>query len=185
MLCLKSTHSKRRADLCITARYTFKSLDLLEWFLAHGALPNAGPSPYLTALSSVVYAGSIPMIERLFAAGGDVERGHLLSWALQRQHDAPEVLRMLLERSADVNGIDYDGHRPPGRMLARGLGTPLHQAAWDGQEELARILLEYGAEKDVQDSTGKYPIDLAEAAGHEHMVISLYGLPRIVLIRCA
>ncbi|MCA9424298.1 MAG: ankyrin repeat domain-containing protein, partial [Candidatus Omnitrophica bacterium] len=45
--------------------------------------------------------------------------------------------------------------------------TPLHIAAFEGSEEILGIVLDHGADPDVQDSFGLTPLHLAVTEGHE------------------
>ena len=44
--------------------------------------------------------------------------------------------------------------------------TPLHGAAQNGQIEMIKLLLEFGADPRRRTSDGKTPLDMAEAAGY-------------------
>jgi ankyrin repeat protein len=50
-----------------------------------------------------------------------------------------------------------------------GRGTPLHEAAREGREEIAKLLLACGADLRVLDPEGKTPLDRAIEAGHEKL----------------
>jgi ankyrin repeat protein len=50
-----------------------------------------------------------------------------------------------------------------------GRGTPLHEAAREGREEIARLLLACGADPHALDPEGKTPLDRAIDAGHERL----------------
>ena len=93
-------------------------------------------------------------------------------------HEA--VARRLLEAGADPNAkggsgiiikgmtITIDGEKigPTNVYSPRGV-TPLHKAAWNGHEAVARVLLKAGADPNVEDSKGKTSLMLAEENGHE------------------
>ncbi|KAL9090056.1 MAG: hypothetical protein Q9159_002224 [Coniocarpon cinnabarinum] len=162
-----SLGTRRRAAL----GYVLHSDELVDWFLAHDASPNAGYDADVSVLSSAVYQAPVHTITKLFAAGGDVRRGRLLHCALLRGQGAAEVLRMLLERGAPVNALDYDGVPPdwyPESPAA--LGTPLHEAAKNGNSELVSVLLDGGARNDIRNTVGKLPADLASERGHIELV---------------
>ena len=48
--------------------------------------------------------------------------------------------------------------------------TPLHYAAFQGHEEVARVLVEYGGEVNAQDARGETPLHIACRNGHEAVV---------------
>lgn len=54
-----------------------------------------------------------------------------------------------------------------------GRGTPLHEAARDGQVRAVQLLLRYGADRNVRDADGLTPLDLARREGHDAIVALL------------
>src|SRR5688572_13345319 len=60
-----------------------------------------------------------------------------------------EIVRLLLEASADPNAKSKEG------------GTPLHSAAFTGDLEIAELLLAYGADPNATDPMGRTPLDVA------------------------
>ena len=67
-----------------------------------------------------------------------------------------EVVRLLLEKDADLNSKDAEFSR-----------TPLSWAARNGHEAVARLLLEKDADLDSKDSFGLTPLSWATRFGHE------------------
>lgn len=65
-----------------------------------------------------------------------------------------EIAEMFLAGGADVNA-------------GQGGNTPLHGAAWGGQVEAARWLLDHGADPNPPDFNQRTPAKLAAGAGHE------------------
>ncbi len=61
-----------------------------------------------------------------------------------------EIAEALLAAGADVNG----------RSSLQGR-TPLHTAAWRGEDELLELLLAHGADINAKDSNGATPLDMA------------------------
>jgi ankyrin repeat protein len=80
-------------------------------------------------------------------------RNEALHALLALSKDA-DVLRLLIERGADVNAVQTAGYRP------------LHQAAVAGREDLVRMLLDAGADKTVRCDRGKTPAEYARERGH-------------------
>jgi len=76
-----------------------------------------------------------------------------------------DVIRLLLERGADVNVLKDDNK------------TPLHLAARNGMVGNVRVLLEHGANVGAEDKEGSTPFQIASAEGCNEMVelLSEYG----------
>lgn len=72
----------------------------------------------------------------------------LLHWACDRGH--PEVVKYLLQSSADVTLTDSDGQ------------SALHYACSCGRAEIAQLLLEHRADPKVKDKEGNTALDIAE-----------------------
>jgi ankyrin repeat protein len=101
-----------------------------------------------------------PTVQMLLDTGGDVKqvsetplRNQALHALLALSKDAA-VMRLLIERGADVNAVQAAGYRP------------LHQAAVTGREELVRMLLDAGADKTARCDRGKTAADYARERGH-------------------
>ena len=79
-----------------------------------------------------------------------------LSWAAENGHEA--VVKLLLEKGADLESRDSTGR------------TPLSRAAENGHEAVVKLLLEKGADLESKDSTGRTPLSWAAEKGHEAVV---------------
>ncbi|HEY2121388.1 MAG TPA: ankyrin repeat domain-containing protein [Candidatus Acidoferrum sp.] len=81
-----------------------------------------------------------------------------LALALASQAGHVEIVRLLLDAGEDPNRYNpVGGHSH---------STPLHQAAWEGNEDLVRLLLERGARADLKDVLWQgTPADWARHAG--------------------
>jgi uncharacterized protein len=100
-------------------------------------------------------------VRALLDAGADVGqvsgtplRNQALHAALAISKEAG-IVRLLIERGADVNAVQTAGYRP------------LHQAAVTGREDLVRILLDAGADKTARCDRGKTPADYARERGFD------------------
>ncbi|KAI0281934.1 ankyrin repeat-containing domain protein [Russula aff. rugulosa BPL654] len=100
--------------------------------------------------------GDLEMVEVLLEYGVAVDAQNNycctpLSFAAAGYHDDPRVARLLIERGAD-----------PNIPASSGTGsTPLHEASQNGWIEIARVLLEHGANVEVKDNGGRTPLDIA------------------------
>ena len=82
----------------------------------------------------------------------------LLDWAIGL--DKAEVVEMLLKNGAtEVIDRQWAGEQ-----------TPLHRAVWDNRLEIARLLLEYGADPTLEDEDGDTPLDMAIMDENEKMM---------------
>ncbi|KAK0270009.1 hypothetical protein LTR35_014475 [Friedmanniomyces endolithicus] len=148
--------------------YAVKYRHLVSWFLANGADPNA-EFEYDTALSRAALAGSPETVEILLSHGGDVKRGQVLHWAVSRHENTWEVLKLFLKRGASPNQIEFDGVLPIWTYL-QVLGTPLHKAVTLRKRDVVALLLEYGADPEKQDTSGKTARMMAEELGLDSIV---------------
>jgi len=60
-----------------------------------------------------------------------------------------DLARLLIDRGANVNCRGEEG------------GTPLHEAAGNGNLDLAKLLIEHGANINAKDDHGKTPLTIA------------------------
>ena len=75
----------------------------------------------------------------------------------------PEIVRLLIARGAAVDGRGSpDGH------------TPLHEAAFNGDLPLIRVLLEYDADRSARTGEGETALDIAVKQGR-HEAARLLG----------
>jgi ankyrin repeat protein len=71
------------------------------------------------------------------------------------QEDGVRVAQLLLARGADVN------------TRCKDLGTPLHHAAYFGNVEIVRLLLDHGAQVNAVDDFGKSPLHAVSHGEYE------------------
>ena len=106
-----------------------------EILLKNGAKIEAKNSDYKTPLEISVIEGSKEVIEVLAEEDKDKESSKTLNLAVK--HDRKDVLQLLLEKGFDINGKSTLDDRP------------LHIAAREGNIEIAKILLDNGADLDL------------------------------------
>jgi cytochrome c len=115
--------------------------------LGSASMAIAGP------LGNAAKAGDIAEIERLLDEGADVNESGLatpLFYAIQYKHT--DAAHLLIERGADVN-------------KASTWGTPLNEAAKQGNAEIVGLLLEQGADHTVTAAEGLTPLHSAAEGG--------------------
>jgi ankyrin repeat protein len=119
--------------------------------------PMNGDSP----LEFAAYSASIPVIEALLDAGA-VLRGRS---ALQSAVEKPRTVVYLLDEGADINEIPENPSISQNQR-DRGVKNPLCNAAYRGEHEAVRLLLELGADTAIRDTLGRSALDLAEMESH-------------------
>jgi ankyrin repeat protein len=121
-------------------------MELIEVLLENGASPNVfgmGTTPFLLAAGVNPYGGR----------GGGAEPG------------STELLDLLIENGADVNSritgvLSYSMR--VSRNVSDDEGTSaLHYAVQSGNTDLVRYLLDHGARTDLEDWSGRTPLDIA------------------------
>jgi hypothetical protein len=99
------------------------------------------------------------IIEALFSGNVRMAVNTLISTV--SSHEASvEKVRQLIEEGADVNvrNTDSDAY------------TPVHYAAWDGKDEILKVLLDAGGDPDTIGGDGATPLHLAASLGRIHSV---------------
>jgi ankyrin repeat protein len=153
-------------------RCIIDNAELVEGLLRLGADPNAGWE-YDTALSRAIFKGSMDVINMLLSHGGNIHRGQLLHWALERS-EPTEVVPLLLERGADPEQLEYDGLYPVWCALPY-LDAPLHKAVRENKLDAASLLLKHGADPDKKNTEGKTARQLADELGNPAAVALFKG----------
>jgi ankyrin repeat protein len=155
------------------SRFVVENWEVTNWFLDHGADPNATCYLDLTPLSFAIQRSSVRIINLLFERGGDITRGQLLHHAIERKEDTIEVLELLLQKGAMINARMYENHLPSWNFQCfKGIGTPLHKATELGKADVVSFLVQKGADPSIRDSKGRTVLDCARRF-NQHEIIKL------------
>ncbi|WP_175989092.1 ankyrin repeat domain-containing protein [Bacillus sp. Marseille-Q1617] len=140
-------------------------IDVVEQSLqADTNLCNAEDENGLIALGVAAHYGQMGIVQLLLNYGADIKSvsnskvsyipsNSALHAAIAGK--APkELVEFLLIEGADIHGIDSEGY------------TPLHVAAFEGDEDLVTLLLEFSADPDFRNDANQTPFDIAEDRGN-------------------
>jgi ankyrin repeat protein len=155
-------HHPRRVDqvpLYYAALFGFR--DLVERLVvAHPGHVNSRGDYLGAPLNAAIYNGHVNIALFLLERGADVEsRGWRGQTALYMSSSPgyTEVVQSLIDRGADPN-TECDDWNDNYQVVK---WTPLHVALRKGRMEIARVLLEHGADVNYQDKFGKSSLHLA------------------------
>jgi len=136
---------------------------IVDLLLANGSKPNAVDA---TGKSAIIYAAALgftAIVQRLLDAGVDVNARYgndltVLMWAAGYADgagvlDAENVVKLLLDRNADINAADDRGR------------TALMIAAELDHAAIVDLLVKHGADRSITDKQGKNALDLAVSDG--------------------
>jgi hypothetical protein len=133
---------------------------LLQRFVDEkGSIDSKSEDGY-TALMYAAYYGHTESVKLLLDRGaspclGDNKDNTALMGAIFKGY--PEVVDLLIDR-CDVNQRNFEGQ------------TPLMYASLFGREEMAKALLERGADPQLKDASGRDATNLAESQWNQAMV---------------
>jgi len=139
-----------------------KDLAHLAMYSGSEELKSGIDSDGRTALMYAILAHdcSLSMIETLISYGANVNiRDKGQSWSalsFAARDCGPDVCRALLDAGADVDSKDVFGN------------TPLIRAIMAAKEENVNLLVSYGANPDIENSSGITPRQLCETIGKHY-----------------
>ncbi|KAL4909604.1 hypothetical protein BDW74DRAFT_41786 [Aspergillus multicolor] len=145
-------------------------IDWVRFCLEHGADPNVGlVEEHLRPLACAVHTGNYELVDLLLHYGARVEGSNaIVQAAIDEDLD---MVKYLLSRGANIDEVGIEG--PPGDEGYYDMGSPLHQAAVEGYPEMARFLIEAGADIYLKDPLGRTAEELARAKGHREILEAL------------
>ncbi|EGX87821.1 ankyrin repeat protein [Cordyceps militaris CM01] len=150
---------------------------LALWLLDRGADLNKSTYVDMTPMSLAVQNASPDLVKTFLDLGGDVTKGELLHYVLDRPRseaaDTIEILAMLLNKGAPLNTVMYDKHAASRRLypfIER--GTALQKAVATGNADAVRYLLGRGADPTIKNSMGRDAVECAERSGHAFRLLS-------------
>ena len=139
-------------------RHDKVAIDAVQFLLEHGADVNAQRDDLWTPLHLAIKVGKLKVARMLLDHQADVNARnddsqaplHLLSiWeAPHDENDGSDLAKLLLQRGANVNEKDKDN------------ATPLHLASYHRRLEIVRVLLDHGANPEVENNLGKIPLQI-------------------------
>lgn len=149
----------------------------VKWLLDHGASPNMGPcvvfqigrevvSDSGMALQLAACSSSISTLDLLLEHGAKLENSFPLHDAAGTGDERIPMMAHLIELGVDVNGLDT------ARVRYRS-GTPLHCAVGGRHIGILRLLLENGADPNIEDVHGLTPIEAAKKKSGNQEIITL------------
>lgn len=125
----------------------------------------------ITPISVAVCRAPISTIRLLLGRCSGIQGGQLLHFAIRREHDAVEVIELLLNLGCPVDSIMFQDD--PRSWMECKLGdpaTPLFSAVQNGKTEIVKIILSRGADPTRPSTKGRTPLDVAERKGYASIV---------------
>jgi ankyrin repeat protein len=130
---------------------------------------NASPDQLAEWLGMAIAHGRASAIEALLLEGADPNRvppsGRWAAVHAAVAHEAPDVLRLLAVYGGDPNRPDRAGMTPLHLAIDVEIGSA-HQSGTPASASLTAVLLELGADPELEDATGRTPEQWADQYGH-------------------
>lgn len=137
-------------------------LEQVKALLKKGVACDALDADGHTALMFAAFNGHSEIVIFLLDAGAEIEKRDYLdrtSLLYASTGPYPETVKILLDRGANPNIVDSDEHF-----------SPLMHAAAEGQLDVVKVLLAYGADKSLKDVDGDDAASFAAQSGHMQVV---------------
>ncbi len=131
-------------------------IEIAELLLERGTDPN-----YLHAMFVAAERAPLDLLEKMIELGGDVNAQQFYGNVLGRAAASAEKTELLIRHGADVNASKQNGHRA------------LHNAAFNGNLDVVKLLVASGADIDVQKVDEQRPLDIAICAATCPLSVSL------------
>ena len=142
---------KGRTPLSIAASQ--QHWDVAALLLESGADPNVMDPNQRTPLSYACEQGKEKMVRLMLEKGADADLGHGVAVKYALPH--PPLLEILIQAGADVNAYH------PDPVVTHNTHTPLTLAVQKGYERSVDLLLEAGADPDLENPRRDKPLYLA------------------------
>ena len=138
----------------------------VEWTklcLENGANPNLNKiNDRKSVLGASAESGRLETVDILLKGGADLDgSGAIL---LAAEAGKLDMVRYLWEKGANVDEVGGDADDRSAHA-----GSALHKAVGRGHADVVRLLLEKGADRNLEDRQGRTPLDLAEEKGREEI----------------
>jgi ankyrin repeat protein len=177
------------ADVNATDEYGSGTLltfhpQVIRYLLSKGADPNVQTNENgASVLAGLAFMNEVECVRVLLEHGADPNRGRDESLETPLHHalagntdaDRTELIRLLIDRNADVNATTRPGVLSVNFWRdARTRGeTPLHRAAAYGSFGIIRMLLNAGADLTARDVNGDSPLSWASWHRRPREIIDL------------
>jgi len=148
----------------------------VEFCLKHGADANFGTYAFRwSALATVAeYDVDLGIADLLIAGGADLNNSDALHTAAEKGHY--EMVKFLIGKGANVNVVGFEYCLSDSK--ADEAGTALHFAVNANNIEVAKLLLENGADVAIRDVKGRNAMERATGKGMDDIRLYLYEASR-------
>ena len=160
----------------------FGAADVVKLLLERGVDINARRYGYDDVLQATVRTGHAHIVRLLLDRGADVNRRTIIG-GYTALHEAAakghvDLVKLLLEGGADVNALDDDGNAPLHLAASTSVALDRRNLQRDPKPgspaeylDVARLLLNGGADVDARNNDGKSALHLLGADGFNHLSI--------------